>query len=266
MLESRYYYAYMGRIGFFQTPDYVPMFHQKSGKLTMIPPEILALINLVGAPAAIVLLLTLRDWMQGKSSSKQENAITDLALDSNTERKERQAVIDGLQKSNNHLQAEIFTIQLKQAEETGRREEIKEAMQRERDEWKTERLANDEKFRLMALDISELKKHREQSTLRISELENQIAELEKKLATANVEIDMLTAQKVELEKLLTYERNRADTLNNLVTQIRAVENTLPNDATQAIPDMRDVDDTIHPLPAPLPLAGNDNPENLDKAS
>jgi chromosome segregation ATPase len=214
----------------------------------MIPTEITALINLIGAPAVFVLLLILRDWAQGKSSSKQENAITDLALDSNTERKERQAVIDGLQKSNNHLQAEIFTIQLKQAEESGRREEIKEAMQRERDEWKAERIANDEKFRLMAIDISELKKHREQSTLRISELESQIAELEKKLATANVEIDILQAQKRELEAQLERERNRADTLNNLVTQIRAIENTVPTDATQAIPDMRDVDDTIHPLP------------------
>jgi chromosome segregation ATPase len=100
----------------------------------------------------------------------------------------------------------------------------------------------------MAIDISELKKHREQSTLRISELESQIAELEKKLATANVEIDILQAQKRELEAQLERERNRADTLNNLVTQIRAIENTVPTDATQAIPDMRDVDDTVHPLP------------------
>jgi uncharacterized coiled-coil protein SlyX len=234
----------------------------------MIPTEIIALINLIGAPAVFVLLLSFRDWMQGKSSSKQENAITDLALDSNSERKERQAVIDGLQKSNNHLQAEIFTIQLKQAEETGRREEIKEAMQRERDEWKTERLANDEKFRLMALDISELKKHREQSTLRISELESQIAALEKKLATSNVEIDMLQAQKVELEKQLERERNRADTLNGLVTQLQKIDPVppaiTPTDATQAIPDMRDVDETVHPIPSTA--SSTDNPDNELKSA
>ena len=232
-----------------------------------MPSEIIALINLIGAPAVFVLLLSFRDWMQGKSSSKQENAITDLALDSNSERKERQAVIDGLQKSNNHLQAEIFAIQLKQAEETGRREEIKEAMQRERDEWKSERLANDEKFRLMAIDISELKKHREQSTLRISELESQIAELEKKLATANVEIDILQAQKVELEKQLERERNRADTLNGLVTQLQKIDPvTVLSDNTQAIPDKvwneddeqtitippnKLVDDDGNPKPVPL---------------
>lgn len=226
----------------------------------MIPTEIIALINLIGAPAVFVLLLSFRDWMQGKSSSKQENAITDLALDSNTERKERQKIIDDLQKSNNHLQAEIFTIQLKQAEETGRREEIKEAMQRERDEWKAERLANDEKFRLMALDISELKKHREESTRRISELETQIAELERKLATANVEIDLLTAQKIELEKQLERERNRADTLNGLVTQLQKVDPvTLLSDNTQALPDMRDVDDTVTPIPTPETKPPANNP-------
>lgn len=235
----------------------------------MIPPEILQLIQVIGAPAVFVLLLSLRDWMQGRSGSKQENAITELALDSNAERKERQHVIDELQKSVNHLSAENLEIKLKQVEVTsnyaGRLDEVKQAIQRERDEMKTERIANDEKFRLMALDINELKKHREQSTQRISELEKQIAELERKLASANVEIDLLQTRKRELESELERERNRADTLNDLVTQIRAVETPVPNDKTVAIPDIvwnEDTETTVHipprqlaaedgnPLPAP----------------
>jgi predicted RNase H-like nuclease (RuvC/YqgF family) len=216
----------------------------------MIPTEIAALINLIGAPAVFVLLLILRDWMQGKSTSKQENAITDLAVDSNAERKERQAVIDELQKSNNHLQAEVFKIQLKQSEEAGRRDEI--------------RLTNDKneaKIVRLEIRIIELEKHREQSTLRITELENQIAELEKKLATANVENDILQSQKRELETLLTYERNRADTLNDLVTQIRAVDTT-GGGKTIPIPELQaiDVDDTIHPLPDVPASSTPDNPQ------
>jgi chromosome segregation ATPase len=224
-----------------------------------MPPEILALINLIGAPAAMMLLIIWRDWTQGKSSNKQDNTITDFSVSFNAERKQ-------LQESNNRITAELMDVRLAQAKEAGRREEIKEAMQRERDEWKTERLANDEKFRLMALDISELKKHREQSTLRISELESQIAALEKKLATSNVEIDMLQAQKVELEKQLERERNRADTLNGLVTQLQKVDTAItPTDATQAIPDMRDVDETVHPLPASTASSSEPETKPLDAA-
>ncbi len=228
----------------------------------MIPTEIIALINLIGAPAVFVLLLSFRDWMQGKSSSKQENAITDLALDSNAERKERQVVIDGLQVSNNRLQAEVVNIQLKLAEVmgdyAGRLAEVKEAMQRERDEWKSERLVNDEKFRLMAIDISELKKHREQSTRRITELENQIAELERKLATANVDIDILTARKLELETLHTYERNRAEALSNQITRMQLES---ASDKTQALPALS-VDDTVTPLTS---LPDSENPPLVDAA-
>jgi chromosome segregation ATPase len=176
---------------------------------------------------------------EAETDSKRDNAITDLVLDSNTERKERQTVIDDLQKSNNHLQAEVFKIQIAQAQEAGRREEM--------------RITNDKneaKIVTLEIRIQELERHREQSNLRISELESQIAELEKKLATANVEIDILEAQKRELEAQLERERNRADTLNSLVTQIRAVDNTpTASGNTQAIPDMQDVDETIHPLPA-----------------
>lgn len=213
----------------------------------MIPPEILQLIQVIGAPSVMALILVFVFMRRESTNAKQDNTITDFSVSFNAERKQ-------LQESNNHLQAEVFNIKIEQAKEAGRREELKEAMQRERDEWKVERLANDEKFRLMAIDISELKKHREQSNLRITELENQIAELERKLATANVEIDILQAQKIELEKLLIYERNRADTLNNLVTQIRTVDTTgagktIPLPALQEL----ETDDTFVPPLTPETL-------------
>jgi uncharacterized protein (DUF3084 family) len=233
-----------------------------------MPTELLQLVQVIGAPSVMALIIVLVFMRRESTNSKQDSTITDFSVSFNAERKQ-------LQESNNHLQAEVFNIKLEQAKEAGRREELKEAMQRERDEWKTERLANDEKFRLMAIDISELKKHREQSTLRISELEHQIAELEKKLATANVEIDLLTAQKVELEKQLERERNRADTLNGLVTQLQKVDPvTLLSDNTQAIPELwnEDSEQTLivppnpHEDPKPLPRAVDDTPDSLDKSA
>lgn len=192
-------------------------------------PEITALVQLIGAPAAIVLVLIFRDWIAGRASAKQDDAVTDFAVTFNAERKQ-------LQESNNTLQSEVFQIRLDQAREAGRREEM--------------RITNDKneaKIVTLEVRIQELEKYQQQSKARIQELEAEIIILNKKLTEANAEISLLQAQKHELESLLKKETNRANSLNSLVAMYQKEAATDAN--TQAIPDM---DDTVIRPPDPVP--------------
>lgn len=192
-----------------------------------MPPEIMALINLIGAPAAIVLLLTLRDWIKGRSEAKQADAITAIAVDESSERRQ-------LQESLNHLQRDYMDLRLSHAKEEGRLEELRHAI-----------ASQDDKSRKMEARIMELEKYQQINQARIVELEAQIVELEQSIKNKDGEISLLQAQKRELESLLEMQRNRAESLSAQITHMQQPSSL---NATQSLPDMPDVDDTITPLP------------------
>ena len=201
-----------------------------------IPPEILQLIESLGAPAVMALIIVWTFSRRETANVKQDDTITNFSVEFNAERRQ-------LQESNNRLQAELMDVRLVQATEAGRREQLEKAIERERNEWKTERNEFNEKFRKMEARILELETHREASKERIRELEIQVAALEKAIAEKDAEIRLLQGQKRELESLLEKETNRAETLSGLVTKLQ----TPTPSTTQPIPEM-DVDDTHHPHP------------------
>lgn len=219
-----------------------------------MPPEIKELVQLIGAPAVMVLLLMLRDWFNGRSAAKQDNAITDFAVNNAAERKE-------LQQSVNHLSAELTTLKVERGRDEGRLIEIKEAMERERAEWKQERTATDATIREMQTSILDLQKNQRDNQAKIRELEAQIVTLNQRIADKDGEISTLKAtvtqletEKAQLLDLNTELRKQVDERNARIDNLsllnqRAQEASIPTDNTQAIPHMS-VDDTEHPLPIP----------------
>jgi chromosome segregation ATPase len=219
------------------------------------------LVQLIGAPAVMSLIIVWVFSRRETANAKQDDTITNFSVEFNAERKQ-------LQESNNRMQSEIVDLRVIQARESGRREQLEKSMKQERVEWKEERNSFDDKFRKMETRIIELERHYEQSKLRIQELESQIEHLNKKIAERDATIasrdkaiSLLEAQKRELESLLEKERQRAETLSELVTRLQAS----PMSTTQPIPE--DVDDTvITPPPAnEIPINQPDN-EEIDKAS
>lgn len=239
-----------------------------------MPPEITALINLIGAPAFFVLLLALRDWYQGRSSAKQDDTITNLLTEINTERKASQERERAQQTSNNHLSAELTDLKVKRGIDEGRLIEFKEAMgheraewKAERAEWKAERAATDDKLRTMETSILDLQKNQRDNQAKIREHEAVIETLKKQLIDKDGEIVSLKATVLQLEtekaQLLDLnaelrkqidERNaRIDNLS-LLNQKAQEANAPVTDNTQALPDLS-VDDTVTPIPA----SGNAEP-------
>lgn len=230
-----------------------------------MPPEIKELVQLIGAPAVMVLLLMLRDWFNGRSTAKQDNAITDFAVENAAERKE-------LQQSVNHLSAELTNLRVERGRDEGRLIEIKEAMERERTEWKAERLATDSTIREMQTNILDLQKNQRDNQAKIRELEAQIETLNGRIADKDGEISThlatiaqlqteiirLTGQNTELSKQVDEHSARVENLSQLVklgNDADFVPTTIDN--TQALPDMRSVDDTF----TPIPLAGTETNVN-----
>lgn len=233
-----------------------------------MPPEMTALVQLIGVPAAIVLILVLRDFYTGKTSAKQEDTITNLLTEINAERKASQERERAQQISINHLSAEVTDLKSKQSFEAGRNTEIEKTIQRER----AERATMDDKIRTMETSILDLQKNQRDNQAKIRELETQIDTLNKRIADKDGEIVSLKTAilQLETEKAQLLELNtelrrqvdehsaRVDNLSQLVKLGNEAETpplppTLPDtniSNTQAIPDMRDVDDTIHPLPLP----------------
>ena len=212
------------------------------------------------------------------SETKQDDMFNNLLTQINAERVASQDRERAREVSNNHLTAELMDLKSKWSFEAGRNDVLIATMQRERDEWKAERIVTDDKIRTMETSILDLQKNQRDNQTKIKELESQIESLNKRIADADGVISTLQAmvkrledEKSQLLELNTELRKQVDErnarINNLsiLNQLKQeVETETPvppaillSDATQAIPDMRDVDDTIHPIP--LDDDGNPKP-------
>ncbi len=242
----------------------------------MIPPEIIELARLVGVPAVVLLLIILRDWLSSRSDAKKDDAMTTFTVDFNAERKlaqERERAAEERereqQQKNNHLYSELSDLKSKFAYEAGRRDEIMAGVERERTEWNTKNTALEDKIRVLQAEVLELQKNDHAKQEQIKELNTQIEILNKRIEDKDGEIVSLKATKLQLEtekaqllELNTELRKQVDERNaridnlSMLNQLKQEADLPPTpqadnpitDATQAIPDMRDVDDTIHPLP------------------
>lgn len=218
-------------------------------------------------------------FTRSNADTKQEETIRELLSSINEERKLERERNTRLEQSNNHLQAEVFSVREKLAEEIGRRAEIKESIDRERAELKAKQDSNDAVIREMQTSILDLQKNQRDNQAKIRDLETQIEALNTQIANKDGEISALQAKvaQLEAEKAQWLEQNtelttkterqafQIDTLNDMVTQLNKVDvapappvtPVVTSDNTQAIPDMRDVDDTVTPLPvADVPASGN----------
>jgi chromosome segregation ATPase len=237
--------------------------------------------------AAISVIYLAAKALFGRSNSetKQDDMFNNLLTEINAERKASQERERVQQVSINHLSAELMNVKLVQATESGRNLEIKETMQRERDEWKLERAETAENIRTLQTEVLELQKNQRDNQAKIKEHEaliatlyQRIAEKDGEIATLNAMIAQLQAEKLqlmeqntELGKQVIYHSARSDNLSQMLNpQPKTESPAIPlSDATQAIPDMskvQDVDDTIHPLPAPTASGNADNPDNELKSA
>lgn len=207
------------------------------------------------------------------SDANQSDTVSKLLAEMNAERRADRQAADDREKerqiSINHLSAQVTKLQSEQSFEAGRNTEIKETMQRERNEWSAERAVTAENIRILQAEVLELQKNDRDKQEQIKELNTQIEVLNKRIEDKDGEIVSLKATLLQLEtertQLLTLntelrkqvdERQaRIDNLS-MLNQLKqeAVEPVPPvtdaplPDATQAIPDMQSVDDTVTPLP------------------
>lgn len=235
-----------------------------------MPPEIKELVQLIGAPAVMVLLLMLRDWFNGRSTAKQDDAITNFSVEFNAERKVAQERLLEQEQKNNHLYAELSDLKSKYAYEAGRRDEMTAEMERKQNEWNTKSNAFDATIREMQTSILDLQKNQRDNQAKIRELEAQIVTLNQRIADKDGEISTLKAtvtqletEKAQLLDLNTELRKQVDERNARIDNLsllnqRAQEASIPTDNTQAIPHMS-VDDTEHPLP--IPASGSEPDTN-----
>jgi chromosome segregation ATPase len=214
---------------------------------------------------------------KAESETKQDDTVRELLVSINEERKAAQERERERQISINHLSSEVTDLKTKQSYEAGRNTEIKDTMQRERKEWADERAVTAENIRVLQAEVLELQKNDRDKQEQIKDLNTQIEILKQRIADKDGEIvslktnllqleterTQLLALNTELRKQVDERQARIDnlsTLNQLKQEVAheiAVTPTPLSDATVPIPDMRDVDETLHPLPeAP-------KPENLD---
>lgn len=222
---------------------------------------------------------------QMNSDTKQEDMFTNLLTEINAERKASQERERAQQISINHLSAELMDVKLVQATETGRNTEIKETMQRERDEWKVERAETAENIRTLQTEVLELQKNQRDNQAKIKEHEALIETLNQRIASQDGEIGTLNAtiaqlqaeklqlleQNTELGKQVVYHSSRVDNLSQLVYAPKQPDTPSPAtpipqavtmDNTQAIPEIsklwdEDAEQTFITPPTPLPDS-NDN--------
>lgn len=233
--------------------------------------------------AAISVIILAAKALFGRSNSdtKQDETIRELLVSLNQERKTTQERLQQQEVQNNHLSAEMTALKVERGRDEGRLTEFKEAMQRERDEWKAERAewkqertTTDNNIREMQTSILDLQKNQRDNQAKIRELESQIDTLNKRIADKDGEIitlktsilqletekSQLLALNTDLRRQVDERSARVDNLSQLVKLGNETETppTLPNtdiSNTQAIPDMRNVDDTFVPplTPATPPI-------------
>lgn len=256
---------------------------------------VIALISVILLAARVVYLAAKALFERSNSDTKQDDTIRELLLSLNknletTQEREREQ-----QQRNNHLNAELTELKVEQGKEAGRREEIKEAMQRERDEWKAERAewkaertTTDNNIREMQTNILDLQKNQRDNQAKIRELESQIETLNKRIvdkdgeiATLQTAIVQLQAEKAqlmeqntELGKQVVYHSSRVANLSQLVNPPIKTEAPLPptppTDSTQAIPDLRvwdeDAEQTFITPPDTPPVPSEPITETKPQAS
>lgn len=228
------------------------------------------------AAISVILLAARALFGRSNSETKQDETIRELLVSLNDERRVAQAREVAQQQQNNHLNAELTALKVERGKDEGRLTEFKEAMERERAEWKAERAewkaertATDDKLRTLETSILDLQKNQRDNQAKIRELEAEIEILKQKIADKDGEIVSLkaTVLKLETEKTQLLDLNtelrrqvdehsaRVENLSQLVKLGNEVEapptlpdtSTLVTDNTQAIPDLS-VDDTVHPIP------------------
>lgn len=219
--------------------------------------EILATVGLSGLVVIIIayaIQIILRVWAnranaqtrQFNASTQQEEIVNSFAVKFNDDirqmREQHNLETRELRNRFDELQEKFHATDKELAREQGRREQMQETMELDRQE----RNQLKDEVQRQNTRIIELEKYQQQSVLRIKELESEIEALNKKLASANVEVDLLQAQKQELEAQLGRERNRADSLSKLIERLQ--QPSISND-TQALPELS-VDDTVTPIPTP----------------
>jgi len=251
---------------------------------------IIAAIAVIILAARVVYLASKALFERSNSDTKQDDTIRELLVSLNKRLEASEERERGYQRQSNHTNAELADVKVKLGGEEGRRIEIKETMQREREEWKAERAewqiersANTDKFSTLETRILDLEKNQRDNQAKIRELEAQIDTLNKRIVSQDGEIVSLRAIKLQLEteKAQLLELNtelrkqvdehsaRVDNLSQLVklgNEADFIPTTLsatpvPTDNTQSIPDMRDVDDTFYPLSQ----AGTIDKPNTDAA-
>lgn len=232
----------------------------------------LAIVALI----SVILLAARALFGRSNSDTKQDETIRELLVALNEERKVAQERERKQLESNNHLSAELTALKVERGTDAGKLIEIKESMQRERDEWKAERaeskrerLATDSSIREMQTSILDLQKNQRDNQAKIRDLEGQVETLNQRIADKDgeisthlatiarlqAEIAQLLEQNTELRSQVDERNARVDNLSQLVklgneaeTPPAPADTPVSTGNTQAIPDMRSVDDTVTPIP------------------
>lgn len=204
--------------------------------------SILQLLSILGLGGFVLLIFVLCVWIivniwakRSNVDARRDDMITTFAArfsdDLKQERERRDANEKDLHNELKALQEQFHITDKDLAREQGRREQMEKQINQQA-----------EQIQKQGSKILELEKHYQASQQRIGELEAQVELLNKQLTEANKENSALQAQKRELEKLLELEKNRAESLNRLVEELRE------SAEAAASPDEPDVDDTIYPIP------------------
>lgn len=217
--------------------------------MDFIPRPILELIAIVGLGGVIALIFAMAFYVvvraaafranaqtrQINASTQQEEIVNSMVVrfdnDIRLMREQHATEIRDVREKHDALQNQFHATDKELAREQGRRDQMEKQINQQ-----------NEQLQKQGGKITELEKHYQASQLRVSELEAQIELLEKQLAAANADNDVLKTEKRELEAQLEIEKNRALGLSERLTQ-REKEIL---DATQIIPDIQDVDDTLVP--------------------
>jgi uncharacterized protein (DUF342 family) len=166
--------------------------------------------------------------------TKRDDTITDFSIKFDAERRETQDLLNSERKTREEqvgaLQKQLTDIMLVRAKDEGKLEQLEKTYDRER----TER---DTKISNLEARIHELEKRGKLDEARILELEGLNTQLTAKVQVLEAEKATLETSNTELQTQVTYERNKALALSELVEKINRIDSApAPVDKTQAIPE------------------------------